>query len=92
MVETTTQVRATAEEDLRYSSRKWILTRWSMALYTVIHLMNAGMLLVARHNGWLDQNSLQVLWSSSLTIWSIGIGTIIGLYFGVNLGQKFAEK
>lgn len=88
MAETVKQARATSEEELRYSSRKWILTKWSMALYTAVHLLNAGVLLVARYKDWIDTGALQPLWSSSLSTWSLGVGAIIAMYFGANVVQK----
>jgi hypothetical protein len=74
--------------DLRFTSRKWILTKWGLILYTTVHILNVLLLLVARSLELIDASSLEVLWSSSLTVWSLGVGAIMYGYFGANVAQK----
>lgn len=90
-IQTPKQVVATAEEDLRYSSRKWILTKWSMFLYTGVHLLNAAMILVAAHLKLLPLAAVKPLWTSSLSTWSLGVGAIILIYMGGNIGAILAK-
>jgi len=89
--QTPKQKLATAEEDLRFSSRKWILTKNSIILYTGVHLMNAAMILFASWKNLVPKESVETLWVSSLSTWSMGIGAITLIYMGGNVAAIVAK-
>ena len=76
----------------RYLSRKWILVKWGLLLYTAVHILNGLMILFARWLKLLGESSVEPLWSSSLTIWSAGVGAIILIYMGGNVADTMAEN
>lgn len=78
--------------DPRYTSRKWRLTIAGIILYTAIHLVNAGAVLVCLNNEWLNAASATTIWTSSLTIWSGGMIWIMGQYLIVNATQNIKDR
>lgn len=88
MAESAERVIAEAEEDLRYSSRKWRLVNSTVRLYTLVHLLNAATLILSLDREWLGESFVKDLWTTSLMIWSAGVLAIVGWYFKVNVDQK----
>jgi len=78
--------------DGRDSSRKWRLAIFGILLYTFIHLVNAGGILLAAHNKWVMADGVVSLWTHSVTVWSGGVVFFAGLYKAANVLQKFSPN
>lgn len=81
-------IKAEAEEERRYSSRKWKLVNDTVRIYTLIHLLNAATLMLTLDRGWLSESFVKDLWTTSLTIWSAGVLAIVGWYMKKNVDEK----
>jgi len=81
-----------ANGDERYASRKWLLAKNGLILYTIVHVLNALMILFARAHELLPGASVEPLWAGSLTVWSVGVGAIILIYMGGNVADTLAAK
>ena len=68
------------ERELRYSSRKWNLVNGTVDRYTLIHVLNAALIVLCMSRGWLSAEMIKDLWIASLTIWSVGTLSVVGWY------------
>jgi len=77
--------------DARYSSRKWILTKWGLIMYTGVHIGNVWTILLAAYLGLLPEAALEPLWAGSVTVWSAGVAALLAIYMTGNVAAKFAN-
>jgi len=78
--------------DDRDSSRKWRLVIGGILLYTAVHFVNAGGILLAAALDWIESGDARQLWTHSVTIWSGGVVFFAGIYTAGNVVQKFGPK
>jgi hypothetical protein len=79
-----------ANEDPRYASRKWILTKWGLLMYTGVHIGNVWTMLLAAYMKLLPKSSLETLWAGSVTVWSAGVAALLAIYMAGNVGASIA--
>lgn len=72
------------------TSRKWRLVVGGILLYTVVHLINAGTILLALWRHWIADAGAVALWTHSITVWSAGVVFFAGLYQAANVIQKWS--
>ena len=80
-----------ANGDPRYASRKWILTKWGLGMYTAVHIGNVWTVLLAAHLKLLPKAALETLWSGSVTVWSVGVAALIAIYMTGNVASSVAR-
>jgi hypothetical protein len=74
--------------DDRYSSRKWILTKNALIMYTAVYLIELAVMVFLLKVKLIDAGTVQTMWPAARVIWAAGVGFIIGAYFGVNYAVK----
>ena len=77
-------------EDSRHLSRKWILTKWGLVMYTAVHIGNVWTILLASYLKLLPKAALEPLWAGSVTVWSAGVAALLAIYMTGNVAAKFA--
>ena len=80
-----------ANDDPRYASRKWILTKWGLIMYTAVHIGNVWTMLLAVYAKLLPGSSLETLWAGSVTVWSAGVAALLAIYMAGNVGASMAR-
>ena len=76
----------------RFASRKWILTKWGLVMYTAVHLINAAAVLWAANKTLLPKSAVEELWTGSLTVWSVGVAALIAIYMTGNVASTVANR